>query len=93
MKNPAALELRRLQMLTEIGAENNSSTFVMIPSDILSLAKEWSLAAQNGNAANLLERTKPAEQLNPANPSNQLNLPTQVEDTTQPLLTEHKLPE
>jgi regulator of protease activity HflC (stomatin/prohibitin superfamily) len=93
MKNPAALELRRLQMLTEIGAENNSSTFVMIPSDILSLAKEWSIAAQNGNAANLLERTKPAEQLNPANPSNQLNLPTQVEDTTQPLLTEHKLPE
>ena len=40
MKNPAALELRRLQMLTEVGAENNSTTLVMIPSDILSLAKE-----------------------------------------------------
>jgi hypothetical protein len=93
MKNPAALELRRLQMLTEIGAENNSSTFVMIPSDILSLAKEWSIAAQNGNAANLLDRAKEAEQLRAANPTNQLNLPTQVEDTTQPLLTEHQLPE
>ncbi len=95
MKNPAALELRRLQMLTEIGAENNSSTFVMIPSDILSLAKEWSIAAQNGNAANLLDRAKEAkeaERISAANPANQLNLPTQVEDK-QPLLTEHKLPE
>jgi regulator of protease activity HflC (stomatin/prohibitin superfamily) len=95
MKNPAALELRRLQMLTEIGAENNSSTFVMIPSDILSLAKEWSIAAQNGNAANLLDRAKEAkesERISSANPANQLNLPTQVEDK-QPLLTEHKLPE
>jgi regulator of protease activity HflC (stomatin/prohibitin superfamily) len=92
MKNPAALELRRLQMLTEIGAENNSSTFVMIPSDILSLAKEWSIAAQNGNAANLLDRAKQAEQIDPANPANQLNLPTKVEPM-QPLLTDRQLPE
>lgn len=34
-ENPAALELRRLQMLTEIGVENNTSTIVMIPSDII----------------------------------------------------------
>lgn len=34
-ENPAALELRRLQMLTEIGVENNTATIVMIPSDIL----------------------------------------------------------
>ena len=58
MKNPAALELRRLQMLTEVGAENNSTTLVMIPSDILSLAKEWTIAAQNGNAANILDRER-----------------------------------
>ena len=75
MKNPAALELRRLQMLTEIGAENNSSTFVMIPSDILSLAKEWSIAAQNGNAAHLLDVAKLAQanaaaQLQTADPAN-----------------------
>ena len=41
MRNPAALELRRLQMLTEIGAENNTTTLVMIPSDLVTLAKEW----------------------------------------------------
>jgi regulator of protease activity HflC (stomatin/prohibitin superfamily) len=74
MKNPAALELRRLQMLTEIGAENNSATFVMIPSDILSLAKEWSIAAQNGNAAHLVDLAKIAQanatsQLPGANPA------------------------
>jgi regulator of protease activity HflC (stomatin/prohibitin superfamily) len=40
--NPAALELRRLQMLTEIGAENNTTTIVMIPSDFIDLAKHWS---------------------------------------------------
>lgn len=34
-ENPAALELRRLQMLTEIGVEHNTSTIVMIPSDII----------------------------------------------------------
>jgi regulator of protease activity HflC (stomatin/prohibitin superfamily) len=51
MQNPAALELRRLQMLTEIGAENNTTTLVMIPSDIISLAKEWSIAAHNNNIA------------------------------------------
>ncbi len=37
--NPVALELRRLQMLTEIGAENNTTTIIMIPSDFLFLAK------------------------------------------------------
>ncbi len=38
-ENPAALELRRMQMLSEIGAENNSSTVIMIPSDFVSLSK------------------------------------------------------
>lgn len=37
--NPAALELRRMQMLSEIGAENNSTTVLMIPSDFVMLAK------------------------------------------------------
>ena len=37
--NPAALELRRMQMVTEVGAENNSTTVIMIPSDFASLAK------------------------------------------------------
>ncbi|NEQ24866.1 MAG: slipin family protein [Microcoleus sp. SIO2G3] len=54
MENPAALELRRLQMLTEIGAENNTTTLMMMPSDFFLLAKNWAQTAQsqNGNAAN-----------------------------------------
>ena len=36
--NPAALELRRMQMISEVGAENNSTTVMMIPSDFVSLA-------------------------------------------------------
>lgn len=37
--NPLALELRRMQMLSEVGAENNSTTVMMIPSDFVTLAK------------------------------------------------------
>ena len=33
--NPAALELRRMQMISEVGAENNSTTVLMIPSDFV----------------------------------------------------------
>jgi regulator of protease activity HflC (stomatin/prohibitin superfamily) len=39
MENPAALELRRMQMLTEIGAENSTTTVVMIPSEIFDFAR------------------------------------------------------
>jgi len=42
MENPIALELRRLQMLTEIGAENNTATVIMLPSDLITLARNWS---------------------------------------------------
>lgn len=42
IENPVALELRRLQMLTEVGAENNTTTLVMIPSDFITLAKRLS---------------------------------------------------
>ncbi len=40
--NPAALELRRMQMIAEVGAENNSTTVIMIPSDFVSLAHNLS---------------------------------------------------
>jgi len=36
---PAALELRRMQMVAEVGAEHNSTTVLMIPSDFVSLAR------------------------------------------------------
>jgi len=39
MQNPAALELRRMQMLTEIGAENSTTTVVMLPSEIFDFAR------------------------------------------------------
>ena len=49
MENPAALELRRLQMLTEIGAENNTTTLVMMPSDLITLAKQWNDVLQKND--------------------------------------------
>jgi hypothetical protein len=36
------VELRRMQMVTEVGAENNSTTVLMIPSDFVTLAKTFS---------------------------------------------------
>ncbi|NEP40752.1 MAG: slipin family protein [Okeania sp. SIO2G4] len=41
-KFPVALELRIIQMIAEIGTEQNTTTILMIPSDILSLAKDVS---------------------------------------------------
>jgi regulator of protease activity HflC (stomatin/prohibitin superfamily) len=41
MKTPAALELRRMQMLTEIGAEQNTMTVVMMPSEFVSAARAF----------------------------------------------------
>jgi regulator of protease activity HflC (stomatin/prohibitin superfamily) len=40
--NPAALELRRMQMVSEVGAENNTTTIVMLPSDMVSMARSVS---------------------------------------------------
>lgn len=40
--NPVAVELRRMQMVTEVGAENNSTTVLMIPSDFVWLSKSLS---------------------------------------------------
>ncbi len=51
VENPAALELRRLQMLTEIGAENNTTTLLMLPSDFMLLAKQWTEALSKNQAA------------------------------------------
>ena len=38
MQNPAGLELRRMQMLTEVGAEQNTMTIVMMPSEFVTMA-------------------------------------------------------
>jgi regulator of protease activity HflC (stomatin/prohibitin superfamily) len=47
LESPAALELRRMQMVSEIGAENNSTTIILMPSDIVCAA---------GNAMKALTR-------------------------------------
>jgi regulator of protease activity HflC (stomatin/prohibitin superfamily) len=38
MQNPAGLELRRMQMITEVGAEQNTTTIIMMPSEFVSVA-------------------------------------------------------
>jgi regulator of protease activity HflC (stomatin/prohibitin superfamily) len=65
--NPIALELRRLQMLTEIGAENNTTTLVMMPSEFMTLARD------------LKDSLKPKNQPNSAQP---LNFPLDFSDQT-----------
>jgi regulator of protease activity HflC (stomatin/prohibitin superfamily) len=39
MQSPAGLELRRMQMLAEVGAEQNSMTIIMMPSEFVAAAK------------------------------------------------------
>ena len=36
--HPLALELRRMQMIAEVGAEKNSTTIMLMPSDFVTLA-------------------------------------------------------
>ncbi|ACA16300.1 band 7 protein [Methylobacterium sp. 4-46] len=38
MQNPAGLELRRMQMITEVGAEQNTTTIIMMPSEFVNVA-------------------------------------------------------
>ena len=59
MTNPAALELRRMQMISEVGAENNSTTVLMIPSDFVSLAQTLNRYLQR------TEKTAAADASNP----------------------------
>ena len=47
MQNPAGLELRRMQMITEVGAEQNTMTIIMMPSEFVAMA---------GNIAKLVKQ-------------------------------------
>lgn len=47
--NPMSLELRRMQMITEVGAENNTTTIVVIPAEFVRMAE--SLTKMPGNHA------------------------------------------
>jgi regulator of protease activity HflC (stomatin/prohibitin superfamily) len=46
MQNPAGLELRRMQMITEVGAEQNTMTIIMMPSEFVAMAKGVADAAK-----------------------------------------------
>ena len=37
--NPMALELRRMQMITEVGAEQNTTTIILMPSEFMAMAQ------------------------------------------------------
>ena len=38
MKNPAGPELHRMQVITEVGAEQNATTIIMTPSEFVTMA-------------------------------------------------------
>ncbi|MGV3524145.1 MAG: slipin family protein [Candidatus Sericytochromatia bacterium] len=67
LANPAALELRRMQMIAEIGSENNTTTIVMLPSDIFSLGQGLhSMIQQNVQSRQAEAKTSPvSEQKSP----------------------------
>jgi len=48
MESPAGLELRRMQMITEVGAEQNTMTIIMMPSEFVSMAQAISDIAKQG---------------------------------------------
>ena len=53
MENPAGLELRRMQMITEVGAEQNTTTIIMMPSEFVTMARgisDWAKKNTDGNA-------------------------------------------
>ena len=48
--NPAALELRRMQMVSEVGVEHNTTTIVLLPSDFVTMARGITQIAQDRGA-------------------------------------------
>ena len=67
-KNPIALELRRMQMITEVGSEQNTTTIIMMPSEFVTLAESMSGAfkQQAAASATLLAAATPAAPVAPA---------------------------
>lgn len=48
-RNPLGLELRRMQMISEVGAEQNTTTIIMMPSEFMTMAKGLGeMLARNG---------------------------------------------
>lgn len=51
MQSPAGLELRRMQMITEVGAEQNTMTVIMMPSEFVEAARAFAEQKQAKPAA------------------------------------------
>ena len=49
MQSPARLELRRMQMITEVGAEQNTMTIIMMPSEFVEMARALGQRAGGGS--------------------------------------------
>jgi regulator of protease activity HflC (stomatin/prohibitin superfamily) len=49
MQNPAGLELRRMQMITEVGAEQNTMTIIMMPSEFVGAARGIAKLAEDAS--------------------------------------------
>ena len=47
--SPISLELRRMQMLSEIGIDNNTTTIVLVPSDFTNAAKSFTEMVEKQN--------------------------------------------
>jgi len=56
-QTPMAIELRRMQMLTEVGAEQNTMTIVMMPSEFVTAASALTRLANS--AADAAKRAEP----------------------------------
>jgi len=49
--NPMSMELRRMQMLAEIGIDNNTTTVILMPSDFTNAAKSFTELVNNKKVA------------------------------------------
>jgi SPFH domain / Band 7 family len=56
MQCPAGLELRRMQMMTEVGAEQNTMMIVMMPSEFVEMARGIGQRAGGGGGGKLEKR-------------------------------------
>jgi regulator of protease activity HflC (stomatin/prohibitin superfamily) len=81
--HPMALELRRLQMLTEVGAENNTTTVVMIPSELITMAGRIGAPAEVALGATLTQFSQPAKEL--PEPIAHQELPAPAEELPEPV--------
>lgn len=52
-QTPMAIELRRMQMLTEVGAEQNTMTIVMLPSEFVSAASALTRLADRASGSRI----------------------------------------